>query len=458
MHLRNKAQRGQVLPLATLMIIMLLSMLGLGMETGVAFYLRQSAHAAAQAAAMAAVEAATSSVSGTTITCGTSSSGVQCGTSSTPASTTCASSPTSPPQTNFDNACLYAKQNGFTVGGNTSVVIHANNTSPAPDAPNVSVVYWAEATATTREMQLFSSLFSTSGMFAGARATAALISTGSGGGSGCIYILDPANQSRALDIEGAEIITTCGLYVNSSSSSAIYIGGNPTVGSYAIQASGISIVGNLQNAGQGLVSPTPSTGQKAAVDPLLSLAAPTVGSCNHTNFTWSQGTTTLSPGVYCGGINISGGTVTFSAGEYIIDGGGLTIDSANTTVTGSGVGFYNTATSGYSYGLLTISGQPKVTFTAPTSGTYEGIFWFNDRNSTNTGQNQFNGATNSTIQGTIYIPNGALLYTGQSSSSTYTGIVVYTLEVNGATYFKQDTTGQYTGLGGSTTVTPFLIE
>jgi hypothetical protein len=86
--------------------------------------------------------------------------------------------------------------------------------------------------------------------------------------------------------------------------------------------------------------------------------------------------------------------VTFSAGQYILNGGGLTIDSASTTVTGSGVSFYNTSSSGYSYGRMTISGQPNVTFSAPTSGTYEGIFWFTDRSQTSTNQNQINGATN----------------------------------------------------------------
>jgi hypothetical protein len=38
-------------------------------------------------------------------------------------------------------------------------------------------------------------------------------------------------------------------------------------------------------------------------------------SCDYTNYNWSQGTTTLSPGIYCGGIHLSGGAVTFSAGS-----------------------------------------------------------------------------------------------------------------------------------------------
>jgi hypothetical protein len=455
MRLTKKGQRGQVLPMATLLIILMLSMAGLAMETGVAYYQRQTAHAAAESAAMSAVLAAMSSVNGNSITCSSSTtSGTQCGTSSTPVSQTCTSSPNSPPKTNLDNACLYAKQNGFTQGGNTVVTITANNTTPAPFNPNVSVVYWAQAFATTRTPQLFSSVFAKSGLFTGARATAAIVSSGTP--SGCIYVLN-ATASRAMQVAGSSVTTTCGIYVNSNNSSALETEGNPPSGNYYISASSISIVGNYQNNGQGSFSPMPKTGQTAVADPLLSLQAPTVGSCNHTNYNWSQGTTTLSPGVYCGGINISGGTVTFSAGEYIIDGGGLTIDSANTVVTGSGVSFYNTATTGYSYGTLTISGQPNVTFSAPTSGNMQGIFWFSDRNDTNTNQNQFNGATNATIQGTIYIPTAPLLYTGESSSGTYTGIVVNTLVMNGSTIFKQDPTGQYTGLGGGG-ASAFLIE
>lgn len=450
MRLKHMRERGQVLPLATLLIILMLSMTGFAMETGLAFYLRQQAHAAAESAAMATVLAAMSSVSGSSVTCGTGSAGTHC--SST--ATTCTASPTSPPQTNTDNGCLFAKQNGFTAGGSTAIKITANNTSPAPGAPNVSVMYWAQATVTTRQVQLFSALFSSAGMFTGATATAAIVSSGSP--SGCIYVLD-ATASRAMQVAGSTVTSTCGIFINSSATDALETEGNPSTGSYYITSTETSIVGHYQNNGQGSFSPIPLVGQTAVQDPLKNLAAPSVGSCAHTNYNWSQGTTTLSPGVYCGGINISGGTVTFSAGQYILDGGGLQINSANTVVTGSGVSFYNTATSGYSYGLLNISGQPNVTFSAPTSGAYQGIFWFSDRNDTNTSQNQWNGATTSSLQGTIYIPTAPLLYTGQSTSGTYTGLVVDKLVVNGSTNFKADPTGTYTGLGGGG-ATAFLIQ
>jgi len=444
MRLKHGRERGQVLPLATLLIILMLSVTGFGMETGLAFYMRQSAHAAAESAAMATVLAAMSSVSGSSVTCSSSgTAGTQCSTSAV----ACTATPNSPPKTNLDNGCLFAQQNGFTAGGNTSIKITANNTTAAPGNPNVAVIYWAQVAVTTRQLQLFSALFSNSGMFTGANAVAAIVSNGTP--SGCIYVLNLTAQ-RAMDVEGSEVQTTCGIYINSNNTVALYIGGNPPggAGSPAISASAVSIVGNYQNGGQGTIVPTPQTGTTAVADPLASLPEPTPGACLATNYNWSQGTTVLLPGTYCGGIHISGGNVTFTAGQYILLGGGLTIDSASTTATGSGVSFYNTSNSSYSYSPMTISGQPSVTFSAPTSGTYEGIFFFTDRSETSTSQNQINGATNSSIQGTLYMPTVPLLYTGESSSGTYTGIVVNTLQINGSTNFKQDPTGQYTGLSG----------
>jgi hypothetical protein len=453
MRLKHGRERGQVLPLATILIVFLLSMVGFGIETGSAFFVGQVAHAAAESAAMATVLAAMSSVNGTSVTCGSGSAGTQCSTTAT----ICSALPNSPPKTNIDNGCLFAKQNGFVAGGSTTIKITADNTGAAPGNPNVAVMYWAQATVTTRQPQLFSAIFSKSGMFAGATATAAIVS--SGAPSGCIYALNHSAQ-RAMDVEGAEVQASCGIYINSNNSAALYIGGNPPggAGTPAISSSSVSIVGNYQNAGQGTIVPTPLTSQTAVADPLASLPEPAVGSsCTYTNYNWSQGSTSLSPGTYCGGIHISGGAVTFSAGQYILNGGGLTIDSAGATASGSGVTFYNTSSSSFAYGPLTISGQPNVTFSAPASGTYEGIFFFTDRAQTSTSQNQINGATNASIQGTFYMPTVPLLYTGESSTGSYTGIVVSTLEINGNVTFKQDTTGQFTGLsaGGASA---FLIQ
>jgi len=87
----------------------------------------------------------------------------------------------------------------------------------------------------------------------------------------------------------------------------------------------------------------------AAADPLGAITAPTYSGCDHTNYSWSNLTPaqTINPGVYCGGINIGSGTVTFNPGNYFLNGGGLKLQGgSNATVTGNGVFFYNTA-SGY---------------------------------------------------------------------------------------------------------------
>lgn len=447
MRLTHSRERGQILPLATLLIIFLLAITGLATETGMAYFTRQSAHAAAESAAMAAVLAVLPGVNGTSVSCSPS---VAC----SPAPATCPASPSNPPVTNIDNACLYAKQNGFTNAGGTKVYVTADNTPSPPNNPNLRLVYWAQVAITTRQLQLFSALFTGSGMTAGARATAAILAPGPP--SGCVYVLDPS-ASGAFRVAGSTLTAACGIYVNSNNNQALELEGHPHSGNVCISAPSISIVGNYRNNASCSIDPTPRTGQTEVTDPLTRLAPPTVGSCNQTNFRWSHGATSIHPGVYCGGIRIIGGTVTMQPGQYILDGGGLTIHSANATVSGSGVSFYNTATTGYSYGQLTISGQPKVTFRAPSSGPMQGIFWFTDRHDTSSYLNRIDVAAGSTIEGAIYMPNVPLVYTGEGSTGTRTALVVSRLEIHGSPNFLQDPTGRHTGLGGGA-ASAFLIE
>ena len=106
---------------------------------------------------------------------------------------------------------------------------------------------------------------------------------------------------------------------------------------------------------------------------------------------------TLVPGVYCDGIKIgSSANVTFAAGVYVINGGGLQINGgggSGATVNGTGVTFYNTATSGHTYGRVDINGATG-TLSAPTSGPMEAMLFFQDRTITpsgSAGNNVING-------------------------------------------------------------------
>jgi hypothetical protein len=240
-----------------------------------------------------------------------------------------------------------------------------------------NVDYWVTASVSEHLSPFFARVIGATGATVAASATGGIVlQTGAGG---CIYALDNS-MAAALQVGASSLSSTCGIFVNSNNSGALKVNGaNSSV--QATSNSGINIVGGWTcTSGCTGVSPTPTTGVSPASDPLATLPPVTFSGCDQVN--WSQSSTnansTLNPGTYCGGIKISGGSVTLRPGTYVLNGGGLSITGNNTTVTGSGVLFYNTS-SGYTVGNLSISGQPSVTLTAPTSGTYQGILYFRDR-------------------------------------------------------------------------------
>ena len=140
--------------------------------------------------------------------------------------------------------------------------------------------------------------------------------------------------SGAFSITGnaAMNLTTCGIAVDSTSSSAFRATGN-----ISIQANSINVVGGASEVGNFSITPSPTTNASAVSDPLASVPAPTYNSshCDYTNkdvFTGNQ-TVTLSPGTYCGGMAFTGNVnVTFNPGTYILLGGGLNA-SGNVSLT-----------------------------------------------------------------------------------------------------------------------------
>src|SRR5262249_2518139 len=88
----------------------------------------------------------------------------------------------------------------------------------------------------------------------------------------------------------------------------------------------------------------------------------------------------LQPGVYKGGISVSGtGNLTLSPGVYYMDGGGFSF-SGQGSLTGNGVMIYNAPGNGNSDNI-SVSGQGSINISAPTSGIYQGVTFFQDRTS-----------------------------------------------------------------------------
>lgn len=159
----------------------------------------------------------------------------------------------------------------------------------------------------------------------------------------------------------------------------------------------------------------------------------------------SGGTVTLNAGTYCG-ITISGNaTVTFNPGTYILAGGGLTASSAGTTLTGTGVTFYNTCSSSpcnggsSGYQPISISGNLTATLSAPTSGSYTGILFYEDPTISTTASDKFTGNSSLNLTGVLYFQKSSLTFPGGSSSSSgSTMIVADTVTFSGGSSYLGD--------------------
>jgi hypothetical protein len=419
---------GQILVFTTLNLFLLFSLVGLALDLGWSYFKKEQAQSAADGAALsAAVDALYRG-----FTCGTN--GVVC------ASTyTCAYPNVSPATTVFQTGCLYAAANGFQTTGDQSVSLTGDTTAP-PGSSGLTAQYWVKATVTDRTYNLLLYLAGFHTASIAAQSVAAVIVSPNGN---CVYSLSP-DAANAFQISGNVTVTSaCGLYVNSNDpTTAINVKGGATVSGTQVQEVGGYTLGN-----NGTISPTP-VHASAIPDPLISMPAPSYSGCDYTNFQASgSGTTTLNPGVYCGGIKLSGnGTINFNAGTYILDGGGF-ISSVGGTMNGSGVTFFNTFDATHAAGPVSISSNPVMTMSAPTSGTYMGILFYQDRNSPAGGwpAASITGSGASTVSGTFYFPSGELDYAG-STTGGYQAVISNTLKITGTTTFRNDPTGVFTGL------------
>jgi hypothetical protein len=157
--------------------------------------------------------------------------------------------------------------------------------------------------------------------------------------------------------------------------------------------------------------------------------------------------TNVPPGTYCGGISVTNGVtgVKFEAGDYIILGGGLNF-AGGTTSTGSGVMFYLTGNTTYPYASVNMSNGANVTLSAPTSGTYLGVLFFQNRAITSSSNATFTGGANMLLTGSLYFPTTDVAFSNGTSTTAYTAIVAYEVSIAGGASINYDNTGLKTGL------------
>lgn len=185
-----------------------------------------------------------------------------------------------------------------------------------------------------------------------------------------------------------------------------------------------------------------------AVDPYASLQDPskdiqsstcgwTTASGANTFPSASGSSLTLSPGIYCGGLQIVGqvNNVYFTPGTYYVTGGDLYITGVNgvscpSCVDGvSGVTIILTKGPGTSYasiGGFKITSDNNVTLSAQPSGPYKGVLVYQDRTATAGTMSSLSGIftlsslNNAKLSGAIYFPQNRIDISSLNNSGNST--------------------------------------
>ena len=231
-------------------------------------------------------------------------------------------------------------------------------------------------------------------------------------GLGCVLALNRSADS-AISGQGSSYtsLTGCSLYDNSDHSAAMTVGGSAT-----IAALSVGVVGQVVGSTNILTTDGIRTGIGEVTDPYASASFPAFGACTSNNLTVNN-SVTLQPGVYCGGISIhAGAVVTLEPGIYYIDGGDLTINGGG-TLNGDQVTIVFTSQNRKQFASASINGNASINLTAPKTGPTAGIVLFGDRRMPSGTSFKFNGGVSQYLGGAVYLPRGAVEFSGGSSSS-----------------------------------------
>lgn len=304
------------------------------------------------------------------------------------------------------------KNNNFALAG-TPII--ENGPSAGPFAGDTSVVR-VRISSTTRLP--FTSLFMGGGLTISAEATAGLRQDG----DFCILALDTGTSLAITNSGNTTVTAGCGMHANSA--------GEPAIngqGSAVITATPVSAVGNVTNAqnvfATGTVFQPYSVAQR---DPFASLPVPTIDNSPNNGDVRANQVRNLTPGTYRG-MDIQG-TANLAPGTYFIDGRsqgnnqnknlGFNVGSQG-IVNGTGVTIVLTMSSPPPSGTsnliagMNVNGGGRVNLTAPTSGTYKGVLFYQDPRANTLGEQVIiNGNSASRLEGAIYIPRNELRFNG----------------------------------------------
>jgi Flp pilus assembly protein TadG len=414
---RFQSDSGQTSVAATLGILLIIGFVALAVEVGHLYNVKRQVQLAADAAAIAGaleIQTCAGNMNCDAMRTAAQASLVENGFSGSTVVSNCGSSP----------------------GGLTLTVNNPPCALGARD-PNSGKSGYVEVTVAQSSPTYFARVFGVSSVPVLARAEAARVF-----GGNCIYSLDPT-ASNAITVDLLAVVnSTCGVVDESSSQSAF--GCNLLA---AVNIPHIRVAGGAESL-LCAVTPAPSTnaGVPTPADPLAYLPKPTIPQCGTSTSSPYYGSSkpltiigkaVLDPSfAYCGGITIlPTANVTFQPGTYVIEStqgllginpGGMTI-ALGANVTGSGVTFYNYGPSGGITFLLPSVTLGGVTLTAPTTGTYSGILFFQDPANQTPATILGSTSLNTDLEGAFYFPTARVNY-AVSGPAKYDILVAYDID------------------------------
>ena len=279
---------------------------------------------------------------------------------------------------------------------------------------------YMQVSLTISQPRFFSALWGSGTMSATASAVA------SGGGNSpystsSVVLLNSSSSGSLSVAGGSQVNSSTAMQVDSSSSSAVSVTNGSQINAPLNIVGGDSVTGGSQ------INGTVTTGASSVSDPLSSIPTPSVPSATSTPMSGYRGygSYTMQPGLYSGNVSLgSGGTFSMQPGLYYIQGGSFTVANG-ASLSGSGVTIYIDNGGGG----ISFQGGTSTTLSAPTSGTYNGLVYFQNRSSTVAPQ--FGNGSSVKLTGTFYAAAAGITLTGGTSYSQLSSqLVVSTLGVS----------------------------
>ncbi len=295
------------------------------------------------------------------------------------------------------------------------------------------------------------SLFTEAAFNVGARAVAV---KGGSAGDFCVLTTDTGNATGITINNGARVtLEDCGVAANGTGSSALAVSGGARLVTNSVSVGGGVTV---NNGGQINNDADIQENQPTVADPYAAVnpPAPPAGcNWNNRNIGWAPVTPQqLTPGTYCNGLSVGGGTtVNFNPGVYYIKSGSFNM-GGGATITGTGVTIVLTNNSNSNYATASLANGSNVTLSAPTSGATSGLLFYGDRNAPTNQSNNIGGGANITLRGALYFPTQQVVYNnGASNTATCMQLIAWRVRFMGGSRFNNNCDSAGTSpIGGGT--------